>query len=296
VCVRTTFVHPPEVFALDLAEGATPRPLGPLSGFAVGRGAGLVDVEWKWCEGDGGDRVQYAVIKPRGVERPPVLLWIHGGPIAQWSDGWHWRWNVLAAATAGYALVLPNPRGSTGRGQAFIDAVCGNAWGGACYADLIAVADHVAARPDLDGARMIAMGGSFGGYMANWIGGQGPRFRAIVTHASIYSFRAFHGTTDYPAYFTIEMGGPPWDDSIDYQRYSPDAFATRWKTPVLIIHGEKDYRVPISEALLLYEALDAHGVDVELLAFPDEGHWIERPRNIVTWYRTWIEFVRTRVQ
>lgn len=295
VCVRSTVVHPPEVFATELSAEATPRPLAALSGFPRERGAAIADVESLWCEGDGGERVQYFVVKPRGVERPPVLFWIHGGPIAQFADGWHWRWSPIVAASAGYAVILPNPRGSTGRGQRFIDGVNGNAWGGACYRDLTAVADQVAVRSDVDGARMVAMGGSFGGYMANWIGGQGHRFRAIVTHASIFSFRAFHGTTDYPAYFALEMGGPPWDDAIDYAKYSPDTFAGRWKTPTLIIHGEKDYRVPISEGLLLYEALDARGIDVELLAFPDEGHWIMRPRNIVTWYRTWLDFVRSRL-
>jgi dipeptidyl aminopeptidase/acylaminoacyl peptidase len=295
VLVRTTQLHPPEPFVVALAADATPRPLAALSGFAQERGAAIAEVENHWTTGDGGERVQYTVIRPRGVERPPVLFWIHGGPIGAFTDGWHWRWNVLVAASAGYAVVLPNPRGSTGRGQAFIDAVCGNTWGGACYRDLLAVADEITARPDLDGARMAAMGGSFGGYMVNWIGGQPQRFRAIVSHAGIFAFRTFHGTTDYPAYFSLEMGGPPWDDSVDYARYSPDAFAGRWKTPTLITHGEKDYRVPISEALLMYEALDARGIDVELLAFPDEGHWIQRPHNAVAWYRTWIDFVGARL-
>jgi len=293
--VRATHLHPPEPYVLDLAPDATPRPLAGLSGFPRDRGGAIAEVESRWVAGDGGDQVQYFVIKPRGVARPPVLFWIHGGPVAQFGDGWHWRWNALVAASAGYAVVLANPRGSTGRTQAFIDGVFGNAWGAACYRDLVAVADEVAARADVDGTRMAAMGGSFGGYMVNWIGGQGHRFGAIVSHAGIFAFRTFHGTTDYPPYFALEMGGPPWDDGVDYARYSPDTFAARWKTPTLIIHGEKDYRVPISEALLMYEALDARAIDVELLAFPDEGHWIQRPRNVVVWYRTWLEFVGSRL-
>jgi dipeptidyl aminopeptidase/acylaminoacyl peptidase len=295
VVVRTTHLAPPEVHVVDLAADAAPRPLAALSGFARERGAQIADVEEAWVQGDGGERIQYFLIKPRGVARPPVLFWIHGGPIAQFSDGWHWRWNVLVAASAGYAVVLPNPRGSTGRGQAFADAVCGNQWGGACYRDLVAVADAIAVRPDVDGARMAAMGGSFGGYMVNWIGGQGHRFRAIVSHASIYGLHAFYGACDYPSYFAVEMGGPPWDDTTDFARYSPDRYVTRWKTPTLILHGEKDYRCPIGEGLQLYEALDAHGVDVELVVFPDEGHWIQKPRNIRTWYRSWIDFVGARL-
>jgi dipeptidyl aminopeptidase/acylaminoacyl peptidase len=290
VVLRTTHLAPPELHALDLAADAVPRPLAPVSGFPRERGAAIADVEEAWVQGDGGERVQYFLVKPRGVARPPVLFWIHGGPVAQFCDGWHWRWNVLVAASAGYAVVLPNPRGSTGRGQAFADAVCGNQWGAACYRDLVAVADAIAVRPDVDGARMAAMGGSFGGYMVNWIGGQGHRFRAIVSHASIFGMRAFHGACDYPSYFTMEMGGSPYDDRVDYAKYSPDTYVTRWKTPTLILHGEKDYRCPIGEGLQLYEALDARGVEVELVVFPDEGHWITRPRNIRTWYKAWLDF------
>jgi dipeptidyl aminopeptidase/acylaminoacyl peptidase len=295
IVARSGQLHPAELFVVELGAPGTARPLATLSGFPRERGAALVDVETAWVPGDGGTPIQYLLVKPRGVARPPVLFWIHGGPVGQWSDGWHFRWNPIVAASAGYAVVLPNPRGSTGRGQAFVDGVFNNAWGGACFVDLMAVATAVAQRGDVDGARMVAMGGSFGGYMVNWIGVQDHRFRAIVSHAGIYSFRAFHGVSDYPAYFSLEMGGTPWDEKADYSKYSPDAFVSRWRTPTLIIHGEKDYRVPISEALLLYEALDAHGIDVELLAFPDEGHWITRPRNIQTWYRTWLEFVGKRL-
>jgi dipeptidyl aminopeptidase/acylaminoacyl peptidase len=294
-CVRSTVLHPPEAFVVDLAAEATPRPLAALSGFGYEDGAAIATVESKWVAGDGGERVQTFVIRPRGATKPPVLFWIHGGPISAFTDGWHWRWNALVAAAAGYAVAMPNPRGSTGRGQAFADGVCGNQWGAACYLDLMACADDLVATPDVDGTRMAAMGGSFGGYMVNWIGGQTDRFAAIVSHAGITAFREFYGVTDYPAYFAIEMGGAPWDDGTDYARYSPDTHLARWKTPALIIHGEKDYRCPIGEGLILFEALDARGVDVEMLIFPDEGHWIQKPKNIRAWYTTWLDFVGKRL-
>jgi len=230
--------------------------------------------------------VQSFLVRPRGAARAPLLLWIHGGPVGQNADGWHWRWNPVVMASAGYAVLLPNPRGSTGRGQAFIEGVWNNRWGAACYRDLMAVTDAVAVRPDIDGARMAAMGGSFGGYMTNWIGGHTDRFRCLVTHASVYHFSSFHGTTDEPAFFALELGGTPYGDREAFERYSPHTGAAAWKSPTLILHGEKDYRCPVSEALLLFEALQMHGVESELLVFPDENHWILKPRNSRQWYAT----------
>ena len=289
--VRSTILHPPEPFRVDLAPGAGPALLACLSGMSPEEGAALAGWESFDTSGAGGERVQSFLVRPRGVERPPVLMFIHGGPMSQHVDGWHWRWNPLVATGAGYAVALPNPRGSTGRGQAFVEGVWDNKWGEACYQDLMAVADALERRADLDGARMAALGGSFGGYMANWIGGQTDRFRALVTHASIYHFSAFHGATDEPSFFALELGGTPYADPEAFDRYSPHRFVDRWKTPTLIIHGEKDYRVPVSEGLILFEALQLHGVESELLVFPDENHWIARPQNARQWYEAVLEFV-----
>jgi dipeptidyl aminopeptidase/acylaminoacyl peptidase len=293
--VRHRITHPPEPFACDAAPGSSPRLLAPLSGLAPEAGAAIAEVAYRETPGDGDTPVGWFLVKPATAAPAPALLWIHGGPIGQHQDGWHWRWNPLVAAAAGYAVALPNPRGSTGCGQAFMDGVQGNEWGGACYRDLMAVAEAFAREPGVDGARTAAMGGSFGGYMANWIGTQTDRFRAIVTHASIFHLVAFHGATDYPAWFALEMGVPPYADPAAYDRYSPHAYVAKWKTPVLVIHGEKDYRVPISDGLLLFEALRHHGVDAELVVFPDENHWILKPRNIRAWYAAWLDFVARRM-
>jgi dipeptidyl aminopeptidase/acylaminoacyl peptidase len=233
--------------------------------------------------------VQYRLLLPKGKGPFPTLFWIHGGPIGAFADGWHWRWNPLVFVSQGYAVVLPNPRGSTGFGFDYISGIWGNVWGDGCYRDLMKVADAVEARDDI--GPMAAMGGSFGGYMSNWIGGNTTRFRCIVTHASIFSCWTFHGTTDHPAWWALEMQSTPYSDPEHHDRYSPQRFVQNWKSPTLVIHGEKDYRCPISEGIALFEALQLHRVESELLVFPDEGHWIMRPKNIVSWYTSIADFM-----
>jgi dipeptidyl aminopeptidase/acylaminoacyl peptidase len=233
------------------------------------------------------------LVKPKGLQgKLPTLVWIHGGPIGMDADGWHWRWNPLLAVAQGYVVVLPNPRGSTGFGQAFIQGIWGNVWGDQCYKDLMAVTDAVEQRSDVDAGRVMAMGGSFGGYMTNWIGTQTQRFKCLITHASILTMAQFTGTTDHPAWWYLEMGGEdPYADPARFDRYAPIRYIKQWKTPTLIIHGELDYRCPIGEALNLFEALQYHGVPSELMIFPDENHWILKPRNIVAWYQTVLDFL-----
>ncbi len=292
VGLRHRLIHPPEPFLAELRAGAKPELLAPLSGFAPEEGAALVHVESFAVTGGDAGPVQSWLLRPARDGPPlPVVLWIHGGPWGQWADGWHWRWNPLVPLCAGFALALPNPRGSTGVSTAFLDGVWGNSWGDGCYRDVLAVADALAARADVDGSRVCAMGGSFGGYMTNWIGANSDRFRCLVTHASLFHFSAFQGTTDSPAFWELHMGGTPWDRPGEYDRFSPHARIADWKTPTLVVHGERDYRVPVSEALSLFEALQRRDVPSELLVFPDENHWILKPRNIAVWYRTWLDFV-----
>ncbi len=289
VGIRTTFARAPEVFRIPLETEATPLLCSKLSGMP--NDAPLCEESLE-CAGAGGTPIQYFFLAPRSSSNPrPTLLWIHGGPVHSWTDGWHWRWNPLPFLAAGYNVVCPNPRGSTGFGQDFIDEIVGNEWGDACYRDVMAVADAIVDRDDVDSERVAVMGGSFGGYMSNWIGTQTDRFCAIITHASLYRLSAFQGTTDWPAYWAHDMGLYPSDDPECYDRYSPHRFVDNWKTPTLITHGEKDYRVPISEALMLFEDLQRREVDSRLLVFPDENHWILRPRNVALWYQSCLDFL-----
>jgi dipeptidyl aminopeptidase/acylaminoacyl peptidase len=293
--VRHGTLQAPEPFRVQLEPGAEPELLARLSG--VGADEPDEVAEWESCSvtSDDGAEIQYFVVRPAGWnpgDSPlPAVTWIHGGPIGQWSEGWHWRWNPLVLAQRGYVVVLPNPRGSTGRGQAFIEGIWNNSWGAQCYRDLTAVFDAVEARPDVDTSRIAAMGGSFGGYMTNWVGGQTERFRCLVTHASLYSFPMFHGTTDFPVWFARNIGATPYEDPAAYDLHSPHTRVAGWKTPALILHGEKDYRVPVGEGIALFEALQHHGVPSELVIFPDENHWILKPRNIIAWYEAVLTFL-----
>ncbi len=288
--IRSTLLTAPECFVIDLRAEATPKVLAPLSGQEP---AAFASVENLRVPSTDGTSIHTFLVKPKQSHGPlPLLLWIHGGPIGMDQDGWHWRWNPLLAVAQGYAVALPNPRGSTGFGQEFVQGIWGNVWGDQCYQDLMAVTDALIARPDIDGARTMAMGGSFGGYMTNWIGTQTDRFRCLITHASIVTMAQFTGTTDHPAWWYLEMGGEdPYADMPKFDRFAPIRHIKNWKTPTLIIHGEKDYRCPINEGLNLFEALQYHGVPSEMMIFPDENHWILRPRNVVAWYEAVLEFI-----
>ncbi|MEJ2532219.1 MAG: S9 family peptidase [Halioglobus sp.] len=290
VGIRSTLSQPPEPFLIPAKGRAAPRRLANLSGFDS---ADWIDTESIRTISTDGKLIQSWLLKPRGVKRSlPVLMWIHGGPIGMSGDLWHWRWNPLPFLARGYAIVQPNPRGSTGFGQAFIQGIWGNTWGGQCYEDIMAVADAISERKDIDGGRMMAMGGSFGGYMTNWIGTQTDRFRCLVTHASIVNMSTFTGVTDHPAWWYLEMGGEnPYQNPDSFDRYAPWKYLSGWKTPTLIIHGEKDYRCPVGEALMLFEGLQYHGIESELLLFPDECHFIQKPPNIVAWYDAILEFL-----
>ena len=219
----------------------------------------------------------------------PVVVWVHGGPLGSWSS-WHWRWNPHVLAARGYAVLMPDPALSTGYGQAMVARGWGD-WGGTPYRDVTAAADAaLAERADLDPARTALMGGSYGGYMANWVAGQTDRYRAIVTHASLWELRGFHGTTDTGAFWESEMGDP-YREPERYVRQSPFEHLAKIRTPMLVIHGEQDFRVPVSEALRLWTDLRRHGVEGKLLYFPDENHWILKPQNARLWYATVLAFL-----
>ena len=288
--IRSSLVDAPECCVLSGEKNSTPKTLARLSGFEPAKWA---EVENFSVRSTDGKPVQTFLVKPKGAKGPlPLSFWIHGGPMASNLDGWHWRWNPLLLVAQGYAVALPNPRGSTGFGQDFIQGIWGNVWGAQCYKDLMAVADALCKRGDIDAKRTMAMGGSFGGYMTNWIGTQTTRFRCLITHASVFTMAQFTGTTDHPAWWYLEMGGEnPYADPVKFDRYAPVRHVSKWKTPCLVIHGEKDYRCPINEGLNLFEALQYHKVPSELLVFPDENHWILKPRNIVVWYESVLGFI-----
>jgi len=240
-----------------------------------------------------GLQIQNFELKPPGFDpkrKYPVLMLIHGGPQGEWGESWTYRWNAQVFAAAGYLVEMPNPRGSFGYGQKFTDDVSQD-WGGKAYNDLMAVADYVAKLPYADSDRMAAAGGSYGGYMTNWILGHTNRFKCLVTHAGVYDLRAEAEATEELWFPMWEFGGMPWETPENYDKWSPSKFTQEFRTPTLVIHGELDYRIPYTQALQLYTALQLHKVPSELLIFPDEGHWVLKPQNSALWYKTFLEWV-----
>ncbi|WP_136517504.1 S9 family peptidase [Cellulomonas telluris] len=299
--LRTSYEAPAHPVRIDLAaalEGGAPVAATPLPAPAPlpalpGR---IEEVE---TTAEDGSRVRAWLALPEGAsadDPAPFLLWIHGGPLGSW-NAWSWRWNPWLLVAQGYAVLLPDPALSTGYGQEFIQRGWG-AWGKAPYTDLMAVTDAALQRPDLDETRTAAMGGSFGGYMANWVAGHTDRFRAIVTHASLWALDQFGPTTDASYYWQREMTPEMALEN------SPHRFVGDIVTPMLVIHGDKDYRVPIGEGLRLwYELLSASGLPADdegrsphrFLYFPDENHWILTPQHAKVWYQTVEAFLATHV-
>jgi dipeptidyl aminopeptidase/acylaminoacyl peptidase len=185
--------------------------------------------------------------------------------------------------------VMPNPRGSTGYGQKFIDDINAD-WGGRAFEDIMASADYVARQPYADPDRMGAAGASYGGYMVDWLLGHTARFKALVSHAGVFDLRSEFGETEELWFPLWEFRGAPWDNPEIYARWSPSFFAGEFKTPTLVTHGELDYRVPVGQGMQLFTALQLKKVPSKLVLFPDEGHWISKPQNSVVWYKTVIDW------
>ena len=227
------------------------------------------------------------------AEHPaPLVVFAHGGPIGSW-NGWSWRWNPNLLTERGYAVLMPDPAISIGYGQRMVERGWGH-WGEAPYTDILTALDGALTRADIDASRTALAGGSYGGYMANWVAGHTDRFRAIVTHASLWDLRPFHGTTDTGADWEHEMGDPYRQPEL-YDRQSPATHIGSIKTPMLVIHGERDFRVPLGEALRLWTDLRRHGVSARFLYFPDENHWILKPNNARLWYETVLAFLDEHV-
>jgi dipeptidyl aminopeptidase/acylaminoacyl peptidase len=239
-------------------------------------------------------RIQSFVVKPpqfNPATKYPVLFLIHGGPQGAWGESWSYRWNPQVFASAGFVVVMPNPRGSTGYGQQFTDDI-NQDWGGKVYNDILATADYVAKQSWADTDRFSAAGGSYGGYMVNWLLGHSDRFKAFVSHAGVFDLKSMALETEELWFTKWEFGGMPWETPDVHDKWSPSNFVPNFKTPTLVVHGELDYRVPVGQGLQLFTALQTQKVPSKLLLFPDEGHWILKPHNSMLWYNSLIEWLR----
>ncbi|MCG2624248.1 prolyl oligopeptidase family serine peptidase [Arthrobacter sp. I2-34] len=295
--LRSSYRFPPEPVRIDLASGGIlPLPSPAARPQLPGR---LEEVETTVTANGTSTRVRGWLALPAdaSAQRPaPLLLWVHGGPLSSW-NAWSWRWCPWILVACGYAVLLPDPALSTGYGKEFVRRGWGR-WGQEPFTDLMAITDEAERRPDIDSSRTAAMGGSFGGYMANWIAGHTDRFRAIVTHASLWALDQFGPTTDVSTYWEKEMTAERAEAN------SPHRHVEEIRTPMLVIHGDKDYRVPVGEGLRLwYELLSRSGLPADengdtvhrFLYFPDENHWVLSPQHARVWYSVVENFLARHV-
>jgi dipeptidyl aminopeptidase/acylaminoacyl peptidase len=261
----------------------------------------LSPMEPFWFTVQDGTKVEGFLVKPPHFDpekKYPVKFLIHGGPQGAWDQSWSYRWNPELFAANGYVVVMINPRGSTGYGQAFVDGVNGD-WGGKPFTDLMTGLDYAEQHyPFIDKTRECALGASYGGYMANWILGHTNRFRCIVSHDGMFNAESAFGSTEELWFNTWEFKGHPWDyygkpdDENPFRKWSPSLYAKNFKTPTLVIHSQHDYRLDVSEGLQLFTTLQLLHVPSEMLYFPDESHWVLKPQNSQLWWRTvndWVD-------
>jgi len=286
---RNTLLGPTELHTVE-RDGSDERAVTRLNQARVAA-ARFGKPEQFSFQGALGETVYGWVVRPVDFEpakKYPVAFLIHGGPQGSFGNDFHYRWNPQAYAGAGYAAVMVDFHGSTGYGQAFTDAIRGD-WGGKPYEDLAKGLDHALARYSfLDATRMCALGASYGGYMINWIAGQplADRFKCLVSHDGNIDERSAYFMTDELWFPEWEHGGTPWDNPQGYAKHNPIDSVKNWKTPTLVIHGQKDYRVVYSQGLGTYTALQRKGVPSKLLFFPDENHWVLEPHNSIQWHET----------
>jgi dipeptidyl aminopeptidase/acylaminoacyl peptidase len=293
--LRSSLTAPAEIFTAR-SDGSEERQLSRHNAARLDAIA-MNPPEPFWYEGASGTRVEGMMIRPPNFDaakKYPLLLLIHGGPQSLWTDSWGYRWNEELFAAPGYVAVMINPRGSTSYGQAFTDAVTDD-WGGGAYQDLMKGVDYVLEKyPFVDGNRVAAAGGSYGGYMIDWIATHSGRFQALISHAGVYDKVAMYGATEELWFEEHDMAGTPWTHPESYKKWSPSTYAGelgKFKTPTLVICGEQDYRVPYTQSLELFSALQRQNVPSKLVVFPDEGHWILKPQNSQLWYKTFFEWL-----
>jgi dipeptidyl aminopeptidase/acylaminoacyl peptidase len=287
---RSNTSAPAELYSVDLESGAA-RPVTRHNAARLSS-LDLAPAEAFSFAGASGTQVDGLLMRPPSFDagrKYPVLMLLHGGPQTQWGDTWSYRWNAEMFASPGYVVVMINRRGSTGTGQKFTDEITGD-WGGKPLEDLMSGLDFVLAKYQFtDRQRVAAAGASYGGYMIDWLASQSKgRFRALVSHAGVYNLTSMYGSTEELWFPEHDFGGTPWTNPKAYEQMSPSSHAVefgKYKTPTLVIAGEQDYRVPYTQSLEFYTALQRQEVPSRLIVFPDEGHWILKPQNAIVWYR-----------
>lgn len=252
------------------------------------------DLEAFFYTGAKGDRMHGWLLKPPGFDQNktyPLIFLVHGGPQGAWGDQFHYRWNYQMFASPGYVIAAINPRGSTGFGQRITDEISQD-WGGKVFEDLMKGLDYVLDTYSfVDGDRVASAGASYGGYMMNWFAGHTTRFKCLVNHDGVYNIESMYGATEELWFPEWEFGGAPWENPKIYNKWSPHKYAADFKTPMLIVHGARDYRVPLAEGMQAFTAMQRQGVPSKFLYFPDEGHFVLKPLNAQLWWKTVHEWI-----
>jgi dipeptidyl aminopeptidase/acylaminoacyl peptidase len=290
---RTSLVAPAEIF-IGHIPGGPPHQLTRQNAAILGQ-LDMSPAEQFWFAGADGAQVEGLMIRPPNFDaslKYPMLLLIHGGPQGAWDDEWGYRWNPQVMAAPGYVVVMINPHGSTGYGQKFTAEISGD-WGGKVLQDLMTGVDYAIAQyPFIDGKRLAAAGGSYGGFMIDWMASQSKgRFKCLISHAGPYDAVSMYGGTEELWFNDWEYKGNPWDNPALYDKWNPSKYAAdfgKYKTPTLIIGGELDFRIPYTQELEFFTALQRQGVPSRLIIFPDEGHWVLKPQNSELWYREFL--------
>lgn len=291
---RTSLTMPNEIF-LASPDGSGLKQLTHTNDSILSH-VEMNEPESFWFDGAGGTKVEAMLVRPpqfSASEKHPVVVLLHGGPQTMWSNAWGYRWNAEVFSGAGYVTLMINRRGSTGFGQKFTDEIT-NDWGGKAYIDVMKGIDAALAKyPFMDKSRMAAAGGSYGGYMADWIATHTDRFKAIISHAGVYDKVSMYATEEL-WFEEHDMQGTPWSAPENYKTFAPSTYAGdlgKYKTPTLVIAGERDYRVPYTQSLEFFNALQRQGVASKLVVFPDEGHWVLKPQNSQLWYKTFLDWL-----
>jgi dipeptidyl aminopeptidase/acylaminoacyl peptidase len=292
---RTSLTMPSEVFTAN-SDGSNVQQITHQNGALLAQ-LDLPTAEPIWFAGAEKTQVEALLLRPPHFDaskKYALLLLIHGGPQGEWDDAWGYRWNPQVMAAPGYVVLMINPRGSFGYGEKFTREISRD-WGGKVYEDLMKGLDAALAKYSfIDGTRMAAAGGSYGGFMVDWIDTHTGRFKCLISHAGTYDAVSMYGATEELWFEDWEYGGPPWSNPELHHKWSPSEFASalgKYKTPTLVIGGELDFRVPYTQDLEFFTALQRQGVPSKLVIFPNEGHWILKPQNSELWYKTFLDWL-----
>lgn len=289
--------RPKELAILSL-EDADFESISDING-AIYKDLSLPKVEEKWVKATDGKQIHCWVIYPPGFDsakKYPLLTYCQGGPQGQIGQWFSYRWNFHLMAAQGYVVVAPNRRGLPGFGRAWNDQISRD-WGGQAMKDILSATDEMLKEPYVDKNKTAAIGASFGGYTVYWLmGNHDDRFRCMISHCGVFNLESMYGSTEELFFVNWDLGGPYWKDpqvQRDYDRFSPHRFIGKWKTPLLVIHGQKDFRVPVTQGMEAFTAAQVQDVPSRFLYFPSEGHWVMKPQNGVLWHRVFFDWLET---